>query len=485
MNSRIQGIVLVAAVVVASLASGSGRAGAGAGALAGSLSSHGWGTAIEVPGTAALNRGGSAGLGPVSCATAGNCSAGGSYTDSSGHSQAFVVSQVNGAWGTAIEVPGTAALNRGGQAFVNSVSCASAGNCSAGGDYLDGSGKTQVFVVSQVNGAWGTAIEVPGTAALNRGVDAQLSSVSCGSAGNCSAGGFYTDSSVHSQAFVVSQAHGVWGTAIEVPGTAALNRGGNADILSVSCGSAGNCGAGGLYKDSSGRLKVFVVSQAHGSWGTAIEPPGTVIDRSGLAEILSVSCGSAGNCAAGGLYVDTSGTRQAFVVSQVNGSWRTAIEVPGTAALDQGGGAGLVSVSCAAAGNCGAGGFYADSSGHLQAFVVSQAHGSWGTAIEVPGSAALNRGGQAFVNSVSCGSAGNCGAGGQYTDSSGKTQAFVVSQVNGSWGTAIEVPGTAALNQGGSASISSVSCAAAGNCSAGGSYTDSSGHSQAFADSRT
>jgi len=27
----------------------------------------------------------------VSCASAGNCSAGGSYTDSSGHQQAFVV----------------------------------------------------------------------------------------------------------------------------------------------------------------------------------------------------------------------------------------------------------------------------------------------------------------------------------------------------------------------------------------------------------
>jgi hypothetical protein len=65
-------------------------------------------------------------------------------------------------------------------------------------------------------------------------------------------------------------------------------------------------------------------------------------------------------------------------------------------------------------------------------------------------------------------------------DSSGRRQALVVSQVNGSWGTAIEVPGTAALNQGGNAGISSVSCASAGNCSAGGDYRDSSDHFQAF-----
>jgi hypothetical protein len=53
MGSRIRMIVIVAAVGVASLASGGGMAGTGA--LAASLSGHGWGKAIEVPGTAALN----------------------------------------------------------------------------------------------------------------------------------------------------------------------------------------------------------------------------------------------------------------------------------------------------------------------------------------------------------------------------------------------------------------------------------------------
>jgi len=59
-------------------------------------------------------------------------------------------------------------------------------------------------VVSQVNGTWHTAIEVPSTATLHRG-GAKLLWLSCGSAGNCSAGGQYTDSSGHSQAFVDSE----------------------------------------------------------------------------------------------------------------------------------------------------------------------------------------------------------------------------------------------------------------------------------------
>src|SRR5262249_56929411 len=54
--------------------------------------------------------------------------------------------------------------------------------------------------------------------------------------------------------------------------------------------------------------------------------------------------------------------------------------------------------------------------------------GTWGTAIKVPGLKALNQGGLAELNSVSCGSAGSCAAGGTYTDASGHTQAFVVNQ---------------------------------------------------------
>jgi hypothetical protein len=56
-----------------------------------------------------------------------------------------------------------------------------------------------------VNGTWHTAIEVPGTATLNKGWHAQVNSVSCGAAGNCSAGGVYMDNSQHWQAFVVSE----------------------------------------------------------------------------------------------------------------------------------------------------------------------------------------------------------------------------------------------------------------------------------------
>jgi len=196
----------------------------------------------------------------VSCASAGNCSAGGYYTDSSRHQQAFVVSETNRTWGKAVEVPGTAALNKGGDAQVGSVSCASAGNCSAGGYYVS-HGSLQAFVVTETNGTWGKAIEVPGTAALNKGNSAATSEASCRAAGTCSAGGFYTDSSGDLQLFVVGETNGTWGTAEEIPGTAALGGNSLQESLAVSCGAVDICSAGGQYRDHSGHLQAFVANE--------------------------------------------------------------------------------------------------------------------------------------------------------------------------------------------------------------------------------
>src|SRR5258706_609129 len=359
-----------AAPLATGCAAPAGVAGAAAGAAARAAT---WRAAIEVPGTGGLNKGGNAAVNSVSCASAGNCAAAGGYTDGSGHRQAFVASEANGTWRAAIEVPGTGGLNKGGGAGVVSVSCASAGNCAAAGGYKDSSGHRQAFVASEANGTWHAAIEVPGTAVLNKGGGAGVVSVSCASAGNCAAAGDYKDSSRHHQAFVASETNGTWHAAIEVPGTAALNKGGDAEVDSVSCASAGNCLAGGFYFPAEADQQAFGASERGGTWHAAVEVPRTAaLNKGGDARVVSVSCASAGNCAAAGGYNDGSGHRQAFVASDANGTWHAAIEVPGTGTLNKGGGAGVLSVSCASAGSCAAGGSYTDRSGHQQAFVASQ-----------------------------------------------------------------------------------------------------------------
>jgi len=449
------------------------------GSAAGTPPAVGWEHAVEVPGTAALNSGGNATVFSVSCGAAHHCTAGGFYKDGSGHTQAYVVSEASGSWGDAVEVPGTAALNGGGTAVVESVSCAAAGACAAGGYYKDGSGNRQAFVVGETNGSWGDAVEVPGTAALNSGGSASVDSVSCAAAGACAAGGHYSDGSNY-QAFVVSETNGTWGDAVEVPGTAALNSGGNASVDSVSCGAVGACAAAGYYADGSANRQAFVVNETNGSWSDAVEVPGTAaLNTGGDASVDEVSCAAAGACSAGGYYTDGSG-RLAFVGGETNGSWGAAVKVPGTATLNNGGFARVYTVSCAAAGSCSAGGIYTDGSGHIQAFVVSKTKGSWGKGIEVPGTAALNKGGSAGLESVSCAAVGVCAAGGVYKDGSAHSQAFVLSETNGRWGKATEIPGSPTLNGGGSAGVNSVSCTAAGACAAAGGYKDGSANYQAF-----
>jgi hypothetical protein len=141
------------------------------------------------------------------------------------------------------------------------VSCGSAGNCSAVGWYEDSSFLDVPLVVSEVNGTWHKAIRLPGITLLTKHIFGTTVSVSCSSAGNCSAGGWYTDSTDHVQPFVVSDVSGTWHNAIRVPGIAVLNKDNDAYINAVSCASAVSCSALGGYTDSSKHIQLFATSK--------------------------------------------------------------------------------------------------------------------------------------------------------------------------------------------------------------------------------
>jgi hypothetical protein len=344
-----------------------------------------WGTAIEVPGTAALNIG-DAKVTAVSCASAGNCAAGGYYNSS----RVFVVNETNGVWRSASAV----AVPHSG--YLNAISCATAGSCAAGGSYTGNHGHLQAFVVTESHGVWGKAIAVPGLTRLNSGGLAVMYAISCARAGFCAAGGTYDDGSAGGQAWVANEERGVWRKAIEVPGSAALNFGAHAELRSISCATANSCAAGGIYfgKGAGPNPKGFVVNEKKGVWGKAITVTGSrAFNHSSSAWVNTISCATARSCAAGG---------PGFVVSEKRSVWRKAVNVPGL----------VNSISCAKAGSCTAGGSYTDGSGNGQGFVMSEQNGIWHKRFEVPGSAALNLGGEGWVSSISCGTAGSCAAAG-------------------------------------------------------------------------
>jgi hypothetical protein len=453
-----------------------------------------WNPAIQVDGTATTgtlvgNRG-YADVRAVSCATPGNCAAGGFYTNQWGGEVAFLVDETNGTWDTAFEVPGTLTPHTTQLADVSSISCSSPGNCVAAGSYFAWEGPAP-FVVEEVDGTWGTAHPLPGMTTLNNGGNGgSVASISCPSDGNCTVGGTYSEHVPHAnnaQAFVADETNGTWGNAIKVPGMAGLGAV-DSRMSSLSCSSAGNCAAVGYFDG-----KAFVVDEKNGSWHNAIQVPGTAaLQGTGGSWLYSVSCPTDGNCSAGGSYgqlTEDGGDTQPFVVDETNGTWGTAIEVPAAQNLNHGL-AQVETISCGAAGSCAAGGYYTDGGGTTQAFVVDETNGSWGSAIELPGTAGLNYTKyRDRVESISCAAAGSCVAAGYYDGTEdtfhGSSHAYVASETNGIWANAIQLPGLAALDTGHGSVALAVSCVSAHDCAAGGTYQDSLGNHQAFVSSST
>jgi len=187
---------------------------------------------------------------------------GGDITDGYGNGQGFVVDEKNGVWGQAIEVPGLGALNASMDvqaAAVESISCTTPGNCLAGGTY--GQPYSWAFVASEKNGVWGKAINVPGLQSIVTGRWAEAGSVSCASPGNCAASGDYENAvpgNSFGQGYVVSQRNGRWDQALNMPGLGALSKPGNTIAFSVSAGAAKKNTAGGYYTDRHGHLQGFV-----------------------------------------------------------------------------------------------------------------------------------------------------------------------------------------------------------------------------------
>src|SRR5439155_1241316 len=180
--------------------------------------------------------------------------------------------------------------------------------------------------LSQTAGTWATGVEasLPADAGSNPVVF--LSSVSCASAGNCSAVGRYVDSSSHAQGLLLSETGGTWVAGVEA--SLPANAGSNPVVAlrSVSCASAGNCGAVGTYFDSSTHQQGLLLSETAGTWVTGVEA--SLPANAGSIPVpfpSSVSCAAAGKCSAVGTYVDSSAHQQGLLLSETAVPWATGV----------------------------------------------------------------------------------------------------------------------------------------------------------------
>jgi hypothetical protein len=455
-------------------------------------------TGVEAPLPAKADASPGVNLDPVSCGSGGNCIALGGY-GVGGSVRSVLLSETSGRWATGVEVGAAPSLPANGRTHPNAdlsdVSCASAGNCTAVGYYFDNSRHEQGLLSSETSGRWATGVEARLPANANTSHDAYLEYVSCASAGNCTATGGYFDRSRHEQVLLLTETSGRSATGVEARLPANADTNPNADLNSVSCASAGNCTAVGYYFDNSRHEQVLLLTETSGRWATGVEaslPAGAnpqTDDRNYSSG--QVSCGSAGNCTAIDSYgvgdpVDNESA--ALLLTETSGRWATGVEAP-VPANGLPNSSELGSVSCASAGNCTAVGFYLVPHGpqlQLQGLALTETSGTWatGVAVSLPANAdTTNNDAGGTLNAVSCASAGHCTAVGLYEDTSGQHQALLSSETSGTWATGVEVPLPANADTHPDAHLPnsllrSLSCASAGNCTAVGEYIDRSGHEQ-------
>jgi hypothetical protein len=394
--------------------------------------------------------------------------------------------------GDARPVPGLRALNVGGGADVSAVRCPSPGFCTAAGFYLDGNGHHQAFIVNETDFTWGKAFPVPGLAALGNGGPTDITALSCPTAGNCMAGGWFVSINGNLQPFVTESANGTFGAALPVFSVDDHLNQFIARVTSLSCATPGNCTvalilpivpAGG----GAPLPKPFLATKTNGQWGPLRAVPGVPGPGVNLpAGISSVSCWKPGDCMAVGGYTAAGGNDQPFIAIQEGGEWSGILTIPGIdgpsvtdfnpAADAQG-----TQVSCWAFTSCTVAGIYGDHHGDQEVFVADWVNGVW-AAQTIPSSDELNKGGDASVNGLGCGATGNCAVAGQFltapaNDPSAQTHAFVDSRAAGDWSNAQEILGISNLPD---SSAIAAACPFSGSCVAGGHYTDASGHQQAY-----
>jgi hypothetical protein len=427
-----------------------------------------WPTGIQAPLPADAGTDPDIELHSVSCASTGNCTAVGRYRDTSANRLGLLLSETHGTWAPGVRATLPAGADPDPIAALDSVSCASAGNCSAVGSYRDTSGNTHGLLMTQTSGTWAAGVEATlPSAASNPQV--ALNSASCTSPGNCSAVGEYIDNSGNTQGLLLTETSGTWAAGVQATLPAAASNP-NVVLGSVSCVSAGNCTAVGEYVDSSSHRQGLVLRESTNTWatGTTAALPAAAADPQ--AVLRSVSCVSADDCAVGGYYQDNSGHSQGLLLTETSGSWTPAkATLPAGTATDPGGY--VQSVSCTAAGYCSAVGGYTDTAGSFQGVLLTQTADTWGPGRKavLPAGAAANP--EVSLDSVSCFSSGNCGVVGEFNDGSG-TQGLLLSENSGNWGTGAKasLPGNAGSDP--QVATGGVSCTSVSSCTAIGRYTD-------------
>jgi len=425
----------------------------------------------------------------VSCPTANNCVAVGTYLDTNYKYQAIAQAMTDGVWAKSEVIEFEDGVQQSPpDLYLISVSCTTVGNCTAAGQFKNINGRREAFTVTSTDGVWAKAVPVEfETGVANSSPAANANAVSCGSAGNCTAVGAFMDANGDFLAFSQTSTAGAWAKAVPADFEAGAVYAAEPEAVfeAVSCASAGNCTATGGFVDVNGYSLGFTQTMTSGVWAKAIPAEFETGVQNAVPQNRygSVSCASAGNCTVLGSFKDVAGNQQAFTQTMTSGVWAKAIPAEfETGVQNAAPNASLSGVSCVSAGNCTAVGSFLDANGNRQAFTQTSTSGVWAKAVPVAFEAGVqNATPDDGLGTVSCASPGNCTAVGQFKDVNGGYQSFALTSTSGVWAKAVPTEFEIGVqNATPSASLLSISCPSTDSCVAGGMFTDVNGYSQAF-----
>jgi hypothetical protein len=305
--------------------------------------------------------------------------------------------------------------------LLNGLSCISAKNCVAVGQDLTTYGP----LVETWNGTrWAaTALPMPG------GDDpSSLFGVSCATARSCLAVGIYSFSisaALSWGALLAESWNGRSWTRTRLPDLSGVDR---YELSSVSCTTAGDCVATGLYELAGGRTAGFAELLSDGKW-KAYELPGLVSSAHNSA-INHVSCMSAVSCVAVGSIGNSTTPDGSPANAAVAEFWDGRNWSEATLATPAGSkGAWLYGLSCTRSKTCIAVGGRRLANGKITplAETWSAATGRWRAAFPAAAGSEPDLGG------VSCVSAGNCLAVGGGDEPTAATNSFSDSWNGKTW----------------------------------------------------
>ncbi len=351
-------------------------------------------------------------LGRVWCLTAERCWAVGAYARANGAGANEALYWNGRKWSLtpAAEPAGTAPADNN---LLVGVACASSKACWAVGFDFGFSGPVvnQALRWTGTRWSWVRTPQPGGTAnnALN-----ELTGISCPAVRECWAVGSYTNRS-RSRGQILRWNGGKW-SEVSIPNPAGHSASDASSLAAVTCASTRSCWAVGGYSKALRRGRVRLNEALHWNgrrWSLVATPQPAGTAATALNELSGASCTSAHNCWAVGDYGSVSATgRSLNQMLHWNGTKWSAVSAPEPDGTGRGAANSVTAVSCTSASNCWAAGDYGNLLAATEAVKNQVLHwnGKKWVRSPSPDPAGTSGGDYNALDGISCASAASCWA---------------------------------------------------------------------------